>query len=251
MSGLGSRYWGEVIEVLRSIIPVYDKVNRVISLGKDGEYRLRGISGRVLPGNTVLDAGSGYGNMTRIALQESRGSAQVVMYDPIPEMLSNVRSYFSAGVDNGNGNNNSGSSKGSLLHAISLSSGIFEYMPFRDNTFDAVMCGYSLRDAILLPQAISEMHRVLKAGGRLVIVDLGKPDGALARSFVSFYLKYVLGIFAFVIAGKAGLKFRTLYGTYLRWPRNSELDAMLKDKFSRVEFERAMMGGAVIVAAYK
>ena len=39
--GLGSRYWGEVIEVLRSIIPVYDKVNRVISFGKDGEYRLR------------------------------------------------------------------------------------------------------------------------------------------------------------------------------------------------------------------
>ena len=44
--GLGS-YWGEVMEVLREIIPVYDKVNSIISLGKDGEHRSRGISQRV------------------------------------------------------------------------------------------------------------------------------------------------------------------------------------------------------------
>src|SRR5688572_32377939 len=85
--GLGSRYWGEVIEVLRSIIPVYDKVNRAISLGKDEEFRTRGVRSRVLPGNTVLDAGSGYGNMSRLALAETGGSAKIVMYDPIPEML--------------------------------------------------------------------------------------------------------------------------------------------------------------------
>ncbi|MDQ4017667.1 MAG: class I SAM-dependent methyltransferase, partial [Thermoproteota archaeon] len=87
MSGLGSRYWTEVIEVLRAIIPVYDKVNRVISLGKDEEYRLQGIRGRVMPGNIILDAGSGYGNMSRLALAEARGDAKVVMYDPLLEML--------------------------------------------------------------------------------------------------------------------------------------------------------------------
>src|SRR6185503_777311 len=133
----------------------------------------------------------------------------------------------------------------------SLSSGIFEFMPFRDGTFDAVLCGYSLRDAIQLPQAISEMHRVLKTGGRLVIVDLGKPDGVVSRAFVSAYLKYFLGVFAFLAAGKTGLRFKTLYGTYLRWPKNAELDSLLKEKFSRVEFDKGMMGGAVIIGAYK
>jgi demethylmenaquinone methyltransferase/2-methoxy-6-polyprenyl-1,4-benzoquinol methylase len=232
LSGLGNRYWGEVIEVLRSIIPVYDKVNRVISLGKDEEYRLHGIRGRVMPGNVVLDAGSGYGNMSRVALSEAGGNARIVMYDPIPEMLANVKNYLPDSQ-------------------AALSTGIFEFMPFRDGTFDAVLCGYSLRDAIRLPEAIAEMHRVLKAGGRLVIVDLGKPDGAVSRAFVSMYLKYFLGLFAYLAAGKAGLKFKTLYGTYLRWPRNSELDSMLKQKFSKVEFDRGMMGGAVIIAAYK
>ncbi len=232
MSGLGGRYWGEVIDVLRAIIPVYDRVNRVISLGKDEEYRLHGIRGQVMPGNVILDAGSGYGNMSRVALAEAGGDAEIVMYDPILEMLEKVKNYLPDAQ-------------------AALSSGIFEYIPFRDGTFDAVLCGYSLRDAMQLPQAIAEMHRVLKAGGRLIIVDLGKPDSSVARAFVSAYLKYFLGMFAYFAAGKAGLKFKTLYGTYLRWPRNSELDSMLKEKFSRVQFDKGMMGGAVIIAAYK
>ena len=81
LSGLGNRYWTEVIEVLRAIIPIYDKVNRVISLGRDEQYRLQGIRGRVIPGNIVTDSGSGYGNMARLALAEARGEAKVVMYD--------------------------------------------------------------------------------------------------------------------------------------------------------------------------
>lgn len=231
--GLGSRYWAEVIDVLRGIIPVYDKVNRVISLGKDEEYRRRGVRGRVLAGNLILDAGSGYGNMSRVAFEQAGGNASIVMYDPIPEMLAGVREFSR-----------------DRFRAF-LSSGVFEHMPFRDGVFDAVMCGYSLRDAIQLRQALSEMHRVLRPGGRLVIVDLGKPDGAIQRALVSGYLKYFLGILAYFAAGRAGLKFRTLYGTYQRWPRNSELEAMLKEKFSKVEFEKAMMGGAAIIAAYK
>ena len=231
MSGLGSRYWPEVIEVLRAIVPVYDKVNRIISLGKDEAYRQHAIHGRVMPGNVILDAGSGFGNMSRVALAEAKGDARLVLYDPIPEMLANVKNVFSTGP--------------------SLSSGIFEHMPFRDNTFDAVMCGYSLRDAIDLKQAIDEMHRVLKPGGRLIIVDLGKPDSAFKRWMVATYLKHFLGISAYFVAGKAGLKFKTLYGTFLRWPRNSELGKMLKEKFSTVVFDKGMLDGAVMIAAFK
>jgi demethylmenaquinone methyltransferase/2-methoxy-6-polyprenyl-1,4-benzoquinol methylase len=234
LSGLGSRYWTEVIEVLRVIIPVYDKVNRVISLGKDEEYRLRGIKGRVVPGNIILDAGSGYGNMSRLALLEANGDARVIMYDPLLEMLSNVKHYLLGTQD-----------------TAALYSGVFEYMPFREGTFDVVACGYSLRDSIHLQQAITEMHRVLKNGGRLIVIDLVKPDNRILRAMVSLYLKYFLGIFAYLAAGRAGLKFKTLYGTYVRWPRNSELESMLKEKFSHVQFERLMLGGAVVIAAYK
>jgi demethylmenaquinone methyltransferase/2-methoxy-6-polyprenyl-1,4-benzoquinol methylase len=132
-----------------------------------------------------------------------------------------------------------------------VASGVFEYLPFQNDVFDVVMYGYSLRDSIELKQAIAEAYRVLKIGGRIIIVDIGKPDNLIIRAGVTFYLKYILKVLAFAAAGKSGLKFKTLYGTYIRWPRNSELNALLCEKFSSVKFDKAMMGGAIIVCAYK
>lgn len=228
--GLGS-YWGEVIEVLRQIIPVYDKVNSYISLGKDTEHRSRGITGRVSAGDTILDAGSGFGNMSKTAEKLCGGNISITLYDPLVPMLKNTGTFFE--------------------RTPQMSCGVFEHIPFKDEQFDAVLCGYSLRDAINLRIAISEIHRVLKRGGRFVIVDLGKPDHPMIRAGVTFYLRAILPIIAFVAGGRLGLKFATLYGTYRRWPQNKKLEALLLEKFSRVEFEKDLLGGAIMVAAYK
>jgi demethylmenaquinone methyltransferase / 2-methoxy-6-polyprenyl-1,4-benzoquinol methylase len=236
--GLGKEYWKEVTGVLREIIPVYDKVNRAISLGNDTEFRLEGIRLRVFPGNLVLDAGSGFGNMSQLVLQEIKGHANIVMYDPIVEMLHNVRRF---GLKNSE----------SYYDRISMATGVFEYIPFKSDIFDAVICGYSLRDAIQLGPAIAEIHRVLKKEGRLIIVDIGKSNHPLIKAFSSFYLKYILSIIAFIIAGKEGFKFRTIHGTFLKWPENQVLYKMLANNFRRVEFKERMMGAAIIVAAYK
>ena len=228
--GLGS-YWGEVMEVLREIIPVYDKVNSIISLGKDVEHRNRGIAKRVLPGNKILDAGSGFGNMSKTALKLTDGKISITLYDPLVPMLKNTSSHFENIPD--------------------MANGVFEHIPFREGEFDAVLCGYSLRDAINLRIAISEIHRVLKKGGRFVIVDLGKPDNTFIRAGVSFYLRCILPILAFAAGGRLGLKFGTLYGTFKRWPQNKKLEELLLEKFSKVEFDKDLMGGAIMVAAYK
>ena len=95
------------------------------------------------------------------------------------------------------------------------------------------------------------MHRVLKKNGRWIIVDLGKPDEPLIRFGVTFYLRMILPIIAFIVGGKLGLKFATLYRTYKLWPQNKKLEDLLLEKFSRVEFEKDLMGGAIMVAAYK
>jgi len=228
--GLGS-YWGEVLDVLEEIIPVYDKVNSLISLGKDSEFRERGIKGRVKKGNDILDAGSGFGNMSKTALKVCEGELNITLYDPLTKMLKNTSRLFT--------------------RTPSLTCGVFEHIPFRDEKFDAVLCGYSLRDAISLRTAISEIHRVLKKGGRFVIVDLGKPDDPLIRAGVTFYLRLIMPLLALIGGGKLGLKFGTLYGTYKLWPQNKKLESLLLEKFAKVEFDKAMMGGAIIVAAYK
>ena len=229
--GLGSSYWEEVITVLRDIIPIYDKVNRIISLGKDVEHRRRGISKRVVAGNKILDAGSGFGNMSKTASDITHGKISITLYDPLVPMLKNTSSFFA--------------------NAPNSACGVFEHMPFDDTKFDAVLCGYSLRDAINLREAISEMYRVLKFGGRLVIVDLGKPDNPIIRSGVSFYLRCILPILAFCVGGRLGLKFGTLYGTFQRWPENHKLEEILLEKFERVECEKDLMGGAIMMAAFK
>lgn len=231
MFGLGYSYWDEVITVLREVIPVYDKVNKVISLGKDESYRLLVISKNLHPGDLILDAGSGFGNMSRTASECTGDKISIVMYDPILEMLKN--------------------SNLNLDTIFSTTSGIFEYLPFRNETFDVVMCGYSLRDAIELEIAISEVHRVLKKNGRFIIVDLGKPDLLFIRIGVNFYLKYILRLLAFLVAGESGLRFKTLYGTYKKWPRNKILWSLLSTKFSNVNFRKKLLGASIIVSATK
>jgi demethylmenaquinone methyltransferase / 2-methoxy-6-polyprenyl-1,4-benzoquinol methylase len=231
LSGLGISYWKEVIGVLRSIIPVYDKVNKSISLGQDDKYREFGLRGQISTGDLILDAGSGFGNMSSKALEILNDNAMIILHDPIREMLNYAQDQKS--------------------QRLNLSCGVFEYMPFRESSVDAVLCGYSLRDSFSLVEAISEVHRVLKNEGRFIIVDIGKPDNVLLRSFVSFYLKYILGIIAYSVSGKRGLRFKTLYGTFIRWPKNALLNELLLNKFSKVKFTKKMFGGAIIVVAYK
>ena len=235
-NGLGSTYWNEVINVLRNIIPVYDKVNSVVSLGKDNNFRKEGILEGVHSGNFILDAGSGFGNMSKTVLDSVSSDVTIVFYDPIYEMLNKVEDNINICIN---------------PFSFFLCSGVFEKIPFKSNIFDVVLCGYSLRDAIKLNVAIDELHRVLKKGGRLVIVDLGKPDNFISRILVSFYLKYFLAILAFSVAGKRGIPFKTLYGNFLRWPKNQVLNNMLSKSFSKVIFRKKLLGGAIVVVAYK
>jgi len=228
--GLGS-YWGEVLDVLQDIIPIYDKVNSYISLGKDSEHRNKAIKGRIKKGDFVLDAGSGFGNMSKTAIDVTNGDIHVMLYDPLIPMLKNTNRLFQKKPE--------------------VTCGVFEHIPFKDEQFDAVLSGYSLRDAISLKIAISEIHRILKKDGRWVIVDLGKPDNPIIRFGVSLYLKTILPIIAYVIGGKLGLKFAALYETYRLWPQNRKLESLLNEKFSKIEFEKDLMGGAVMIAAYK
>jgi len=230
--GLGGQ-WAGVIDVLREIIPVYDRVNSYISLGRDAEHRRRGLAGRVSAGDRILDAGSGFGNMSAAAAALCGGRIEVTMCDPLVPMLAR------AGP----------SAPGAP--APRRSCAVFEHMPFRDGRFDAVLCGYSLRDAISLRAAIAEIHRVLGDGGRLVVVDLGKPDHPLVRAGVAAYLRLLLPVVALAAGGRLGLKFGALYGTFRRWPTNARLRGLLLERFSRVEFDTDLMGGAIMVAAYK
>ncbi len=74
-------------------------------------------------------------------------------------------------------------------------------LPFPDATFDAVTSGYLLRNVIDIPQCLSEQLRVLKPGGRIVVLDSSPPPASLLRPFIQMHLRYVIPALGRLIAG--------------------------------------------------
>lgn len=221
-------FWPEVLESLRKVAPVYDKLNKVISFNSDVGLRVEGISGRVGEDEVVLDAGAGNGMFTEILLKQQPGVHDVVMLDTLAEMLSNA----SQKVSN------------TKTHPVIA---VFERMPFRDNMFNSVLMGFSLRDAKDMRAALSEVRRVVGVGGKLIVVDLGKPDNRLKTSAIGFYWRFIAPLLAFFRIGLAGLSVYSIYKTYKRLPTNSEMKNLLQSFFKDVDLQERMMGGALIV----
>ena len=224
--------WDKVVDVLSQIIPIYDRVNRFISFGKDLVYRREGILGAVESGDVVLDAGAGPGVMSEILLQSVQDTGNLVLLDPLKLMLSHARSRI--GDKGGH-----------------LTLGIFENLPFRDRSFDVVMTGFAIRDAKNRSLALKEINRVLRDGGCLLIVDLGKPENRLLRWLIGLHWRYIVGLLGFIVAGRKGLLFTTLYTTYQKIPTNEELMNLLEEYFSEVSFQTRMSGGLIIVRCKK
>ncbi len=227
--GLGPS-WRKVVDALRDLIPTYDRVNRVISLGQDLRYRRLGINKAIRDSNMIiLDAGCGPGTMSITILRLLGRVKQLLLIDPLIQMLHQARSRI--GVE------------GQFVQAV------FEYLPFKSSSFDAVVSGFALRDAFELPSALSEMSRILKPRGKMLIVDLGKPDNTLLRSAIGFYWRFLAPLLASAYIGRRGLLYRLLYLTYVRLPINSHLKAIIRGFFGKIELETRMMGGVIILVA--
>ncbi len=228
--GLGE-IWQKTEEALIETIPIYDQGNRIISIGRDKQYRREGILQTVKYQDRVLDLGCGPGTMSRILLDTVKGVSELVLLDPLRPMLSVARRNVSGDF-------------------VQMTSGIFEHLPFQDGVFDVLMCGFSFRDAQNYRVAVEEMARVLKGGeGRLLIVDLGKPDSRLRRWLVGTYFRFIAGVLTFLIFGRRGLVFSRIYPTYKKYPNISRTRSLLEAQFAHVTVETRMLGGAIIVIA--
>ena len=129
--------------VFTDIADKYDRINRILSFGRDQAWRQRVIDR--LPQGRLLDLGGGTG-----AANEVFGDREVVALDPSPEMLS-------------------------LNHAGHRIVAVGEGLPFTDGAFDAVFSAYVFRNLDSVEETVSEAARVLRPGGRLGVVGLGRP----------------------------------------------------------------------------
>jgi demethylmenaquinone methyltransferase/2-methoxy-6-polyprenyl-1,4-benzoquinol methylase len=183
-----------------TIAQTYDRLNRVMTLGLDRRWRKYAVRG--LQGD-VLDVACGTGDMV---LELQKRGCTVTGIDLSEEMLSIAKT------------------KAPATYMISDA----EQLPFPDETFDAVTCAFGVRNFVHLEQGITEMLRVLKPGGRMVILELTTPDCAIIKPFYNLYTKHIIPQLGQRIAGN-----REAY-TYLpesieRFPKGKAFLKLLGD----------------------
>jgi demethylmenaquinone methyltransferase/2-methoxy-6-polyprenyl-1,4-benzoquinol methylase len=221
--------WKEVEDALEAIIEKYERANHVISLFQDDSARRRGLERAGICRGTSLELGSGPGNFTSMLRRNVEGA--LVCLDYSVKMLSVARSKLRGGN-------------------ISFVRGVFEALPFRQGTIELTAAAYALRDSTDKIRALTEVSRVLRRGGKLLIIDIGKPNNPLVRGFFSLYMRYVVPILGGLSGGYGYWNpWSLLYKTYGFLPVNKTLQDILRSLFGSAFLEEHAFGGLVVALA--
>jgi demethylmenaquinone methyltransferase/2-methoxy-6-polyprenyl-1,4-benzoquinol methylase len=198
------------------IAPVYDVMNRVMTAGLDQRWRRETVKAVVQPGDRVLDAACGTGDLAIIA---AKVGANVTGLDFSEAMLERARRKATE-ID---------WIRGDLLA-----------LPFDDESFDAATVGFGVRNVADLPGALEELRRVLRPGGRLGILEITRPHGPL-RFFYSLWFDRIVPLLGKVLPG--GEAYTYLPASVRRFPGPDALAAQMAG-FRDVRY-RLFAGGIV------
>ena len=223
--------WEEVEVALDNIIDDYEKVNHLISLFQDNKTRLKGLS-MVQPSiGSALELGSGPGNFSRMIYNEHEGP--LICLDFSYSMLSS-------------------SMKKNEEIDLFYVRGVFDALPFRKESFNLITAAYALRDTLNIGKAVAETYKTMKNGGKLLIIDIGKPDNRLIQGFMRFYVRYWVPIIGGIATGH-GYKnsWSIIYQTFDRLPSNNSLRELLSKFLVNVNKEEYIFGALIILKGTK
>jgi demethylmenaquinone methyltransferase/2-methoxy-6-polyprenyl-1,4-benzoquinol methylase len=200
----------EVRQMFGRIVPRYDLLNRLMSLGMDRRWRRIAAAAAEPAGCLALDVGTGTGDLA--AELRRHGALHVVAADFSPEMLGAARLKAAAGADG----------RGPVSWA--LADGL--RLPFRDRTFDCVTNAFVLRNLADLHAGLSEMARVLRPGGRLVCLDMTPPPPGLFGALYRLYFNRIMPPLAGALSGDAAA-YRYLPNSLTGFPAAAALASLL------------------------
>jgi len=200
------------------IAPVYDVMNRVMTAGLDIRWRRLAAQAAVRPGDRVLDAACGTGDLA--IADRKAGAARVTGLDFSEKMLERAR-------------------RKADLEWIQ---GDMLALPFAEGTFDAATVGFGVRNVADLELALRELRRVLKPGGRLAILEITQARGPL-KPFFSLWFDRIVPLLGKVLPG--GSAYSYLPESVKRFPTAEGLvELLVSSGFGEVEFR--LLGGSIV-----
>jgi demethylmenaquinone methyltransferase / 2-methoxy-6-polyprenyl-1,4-benzoquinol methylase len=208
----------EVRSMFDRIAGVYDPMNRLMTAGLDRRWRLETARAVVQPGNRVLDACCGTGDL---AIAARREGGQVTGVDFSERMLERARR---------------------KSPEIEWVQGDVMALPFEDASFDSVTVGFGVRNVADLEEGLRELRRVLRLGGKLGVLEITRPGGLL-RPFFRLWFDVLVPLAGKVLPG--GAAYTYLPASVRRFPGPEDLaGAMRRAGFGSVEW-RLLAGGIV------
>lgn len=184
--GGGEAKKSQVSKMFNRIASSYDLLNRVTSMGIDVIWRRRAIA-ELDPEKhrKVLDVATGTADVALEIRRQIPDIEQIIGLDISAEMLVFGREKIAR--------------KG-WEDQITLVEGDSEDLPFEDNTFDAVTVAFGVRNFEHLAQGLKEIHRVLRPGGKLVVLEFSHPTAFPIKQLFNIYFKYILPAIGRVIS---------------------------------------------------
>ena len=216
-----------VRDVFDSVAPKYDLMNDLMSMGLHRAWKAYTVlAANVRPGQQVLDIAGGTGDLALAFAKKAGAAGQVVHTDINEAMLRSGRDrLLDAGV---------------ALPTLVCDA---EKLPFVSNRFDLVSVAFGLRNMTRKEVALAEMNRVLKPGGKLLVLEFSKVPQPMARAY-DWYSFKVLPRLGQLVAGDAD-SYRYLAESIRMHPGQEELKAMMKKSgFGHVDYHN-LTGGVV------
>ena len=163
----------------------YDWISSVLAFGSDRYYRRIALRKAGLePGMRMLDVATGTGLVARAALQLGMKPTEIIGLDPSAGMLH----------------------ENSKTTGIQLLRGFGEHLPFQSGSFDFISMGYALRHVESLAELFAEFRRVLKPGGRVLVLEISRPKSQAMTAILRAYMKTALPVIARLRTSSAELR---------------------------------------------
>ncbi len=216
-----------------TISPRYDLFNRFASIGMDSGWRRRTIESlNLLPGMRVLDLASGTGDLAAESALKMLPLGTVAACDLSLPMLRSASVKWDRHPAAG-------------WH-LQFVQGRGEQLPFREGSFDAATIGFALRNVSDLGRVFRELHRVLRPGGRLALLEFGRPPNLLLRAGHHLWLSCAVPLIGVLTTGRLW-PFLYLRRSILKFPPPQEVLRLLESAGFRRPQALGMTGGAVVL----